>query len=105
MKNKFNLDREFIKWFYEDEYPDQLNNRAMVMARIPMLSTEQRDYFMRQAFKAGAASVGKDTIFTLGMWATACEGLDPELVAPAEVFDRAQENLDIYYKEQMELFK
>ena len=104
MKNKFNLDREFIKWFYEDEYPDQLNNRAGVMARIPMLSVEQRDYFMRLAFKAGAKSMAGESLCILGDWAAACAGLDPELTAPDEVYERAQENLDAYYK-QLELFQ
>jgi hypothetical protein len=103
IKQAYNLDREFIKWFYEEPYPDELNNRAGVMARIPMLSVEQRDYFMRAAFKQGAKSMAGETLCILGDWSAACAGLDPELVAPDEVFECAQENLDAYYK-QLELF-
>ena len=52
-----NIDREFIKWFYEEAYPEQGSNRRQVY------STTQHsqniniiDYWMREAFKAGAAS-------------------------------------------------
>lgn len=103
-KQAYSLDREFIKWFYEDEWPDELNNRATIMKRTPNPNVEQRDYWMRLAFKAGAKSMAGETLCILGDWAAACAGLDPELTAPDEVYDRAQENLDSYYK-QLELFK
>jgi hypothetical protein len=52
-----NIDREFIKWFYEDAYPEQGSNRRQVY------STTQNsqhinviDYWMREAFKAGAVA-------------------------------------------------
>ena len=52
-----NTDREFIKWFYEDAYPEQGSNRRQVY------STTQNsqhinviDYWMREAFKAGAVA-------------------------------------------------
>lgn len=101
-KHIYNLDREFIRWFYEQEYPDQLSNRATVMRRTPELTVEQRDYWMRQAYKAGARSMAGESLCILGDWAAAVEGLDPELVTPAEIFDRAQDNLQEYYK-QLEL--
>jgi hypothetical protein len=54
-----NIDREFIKWFYEEQYPEQGSNRRQVY------STTQNsqniniiDYWMREAFKAGATSQG-----------------------------------------------
>lgn len=93
----FNLDRQFIKWFYEEPYPNDLQNRAGVMRNIPSLNVEQRDYWMRQAFAAGARSMAGETLCILSDWATACEGLDPELVTPSETFDRAEENLTDYY--------
>jgi hypothetical protein len=52
-----NIDREFVKWFYEEAYPDQGSNRRQVY------STTQNsqniniiDYWMREAFKAGAVA-------------------------------------------------
>ena len=104
MTKTFNLDREFIKWFYEEPYPAQGSNRARVFWFTTDKNTDERDYWMRQAYKAGAQAMGTETIGILGDWATACSGLDPELVTPDEVYDRAQLNL-VHYYEQLELFK
>jgi hypothetical protein len=50
-----NLDREFIKWFYEDEYPDLGCNRREVYGMTNAdVSIDVVDYWMREAFKAGA---------------------------------------------------
>lgn len=100
----FTLDREFVRWFYEDVYPQLGSNRANVMQFAEPLNVLERDYWMRCAFKAGAASVATETTCVLGDWAMAVEGLDPEMLVPSEVYDRAQENLILFY-EQLELFK
>jgi hypothetical protein len=93
MTTECNLDREFIKWFFEDEYPSLGKNRAQTF-----LVTEkgQRDYWMRQAYMAGCRAVAQDLLDTLADYACAVEGLDPELVTPAEIYDRARENLHAY---------
>lgn len=104
MNKTFTLDREFVRWFYEDEYPQLGSNRSGVMSASDPLNTLERDYWMRQAYKAGANALATETTCVLGDWACAVEGLDPEMVTPAKVFDRAQENLIVYYK-QLELFK
>lgn len=104
-KQPFSLDREFIRWFYEDNYPDVLSNRATVMQRTPTLNVEQRDYWMRQGFKAGAEAMWHELDETLLQYACATEGLDPELLTPAEIFDRARENLWAYVHGQLELFQ
>jgi hypothetical protein len=56
-----NIDREFVKWFYEDAYPEQGSNRRQVY------STTQNsqniniiDYWMREAFRAGAQAAAND---------------------------------------------
>lgn len=102
--NKFSLDREFIRWFYEDHYPDQLNNRAGVMQRTPYPNVEQRDYWMRQAYKAGAQAMWHEIDASLLAWACAVEGLNPEMLEPAQVYDRARENLWYRVYTQLELF-
>jgi hypothetical protein len=52
-----NIDREFIKWFYEEEYPELGCNRRQVYAMTSAdVSIDVIDYWMREAFKAGAAS-------------------------------------------------
>lgn len=104
MTQPFTLDREFVRWFYEDEYPLLGSNRAAVMQHSDPLNVLERDYWMRQAYKAGAKAVATETSCVLGDWAMAVEGLDPEMLEPCEVYDRSQENLILYY-EQLELFK
>ena len=53
-----NTDREFIKWFYEEEYPELGCNRRQVYAMTSAdVSIDVIDYWMRESFKAGANSV------------------------------------------------
>jgi hypothetical protein len=106
MREQFNLDREFIKWFYEEQYPELGSNRAQVQAMgdMPTRRVDVRDYWMRQAYKAGAQAMWQEVNSVLLDYACAVEGLDPEMVTPAEVFDRARENLHSYVYKQLELF-
>jgi len=62
-----NIDREFIKWFYEDEYPDLGCNRREVYGRTQAdASIDVVDYWMREAFRAGAqATLDKTEINAL----------------------------------------
>lgn len=96
---EFNLDREFIKWFYEDAYPDVGSNRSTVMDTPQNIPTaiSWKDYWMREAFKQGALAMAKETRCVLQDWACITSGLEPELIAPDEVFDRAEENLEYWY--------
>jgi hypothetical protein len=103
MTKTFNLDREFVRWFYEEDYPQASSNRAQVFSANKHKNTDERDYWMRLAFKQGAKTMATETLSILGDWA-ACSDLKPELVCPDEVYDRAQVNLVHYYK-QLELFK
>lgn len=97
MGKQINLDREFIKWFYEEQYPEQGSNRAQAQAMgMEGVSIDVRDYWMRQAYLQGAQTMAQDLLDTLADYACACEGLDPEMVTPAEIFDRARENLFVY---------
>lgn len=103
MRTQYNLDREFIKWFYEEQYPEQGSNRCQVQL-MGSTSVDVRDYWMREAYKAGAQAMWIEINETLLQYACAVEGLDPEMVTPAEVFDRARENLHLYVYKQLELF-
>lgn len=105
MRNKqFSLDREFIKWFFEEPYPELGSNRAQVFGYGNANNKENRDYWMREGYKAGARAMWEDVNFTLLVYATAVEGLDPELLEPAEVYDRSRESLHFYVTQQ-DLFK
>jgi len=102
MKQEFNLDREFIKWFFEQPYPDVGSNRAAVHL---VNEKGQRDYWMRQAFMAGARAMSQETTDILADYACAVEGLEPEMVEPCEVYDRARENLFVYHARILEKAK
>ena len=105
-KPNLNLDREFIKWYYEENYPEMGSNRSQCHGSAFNFNpnVEMRDYWMRQAYKAGAQAMWQDIDYTLAQYACAVEGCDPEMLEPCEVFDRARENLHSYMQ-QLELFK
>lgn len=50
-----NIDREFIKWFYEEQYPEQGSNRRQCYGMtVGTTNIDVIDYWMREAFRAGA---------------------------------------------------
>ena len=54
-----NIDREFIIWFYEEQYPELGSNRCQVYNTTRgTQNIDIIDYWMREAFTAGAASQG-----------------------------------------------
>ena len=53
--------------------------------------------WMRAAYVQGCRDTAQDTLDTLGDYACAVSGLEPELIKPEEVYDRAQQNLAVYY--------
>lgn len=95
-RKTFNLDREFVRWFFEEQYPEQGSNRAQAYTYGNPHNKENRDYWMRQAYMAGARSVAQESTDVLADWACAVEGLDPEMLEPCEVYDRARESLFTY---------
>lgn len=104
MRTKFNLQREFVKWFFEEKYPELGSNRAQVYGYGNPQNSSNRDYWMQQAFEAGAQAMWNDVNSVLLDWACAVDGCDPELVEPCEVYDRARQNLHSYVYQQLKLF-
>ena len=50
-----NIDREFIKWFYEEQYPELGSNRRQCYGMTAgTTNINTIDYWMREAFRAGA---------------------------------------------------
>lgn len=50
-----NTDREFIKWFYEEQYPELGSNRRQCFGMTAgTTNINVIDYWMREAFRAGA---------------------------------------------------
>jgi hypothetical protein len=102
-KPKYNITREFNHWFFDEQYPEMGSNRAQVYGYGNPGNKDNRDYWMRQAFVAGANSMLREVDACLLDWACAVEGLEPELLEPCEVYDRARENLHAHVS-QLELF-
>ena len=105
--NQFNLEREFIKWFYEQEYPHANQNRCGVLLNTLKSNPpgiDWIDYWLGAAFDQGAKTMFEELDSALLEFATHCEGLDPEMLEPCEVFDRSRENLHSYVYQQLELF-
>ena len=100
---KYNITREFNRWFFDEQYPEMGSNRAQVYMTGNPGNKSNRDYWMRQAFVAGANSMFKEIDTCFLSWACAAEGLDPEMLEPYEVYDRARQNLH-YHINQLELF-
>jgi hypothetical protein len=104
MKQKFNLKREFNDWFFTEQYPEMGSNRCQVYMYGNPHNSGNRDYWMQQAFDAGAKAMWTEVNATLLDYACAAEGLDPEMLEPCEVYDRARESLHYYVNKQLELF-
>lgn len=104
MKATFNLKREFNRWFFDEQYPEQGSNRAQVYGYGNPQNSGNRDYWMQQAYETGAKAMWDEINLTLLQYATTVEGCDPELVEPCEIFDRARENLHYYVNQQLRLF-
>jgi len=102
-KPKYNITREFNHWFFDEHYPEMGSNRAQVYGYGNPQNKDNRDYWMRQAFVAGANSMLLEIDTCFLSWACAVEGLDPEMLEPCEVYDRARQNLHAHIQ-QLELF-
>lgn len=66
-----NLDKKFVDWFYHEIYAQPHYNRNGWMREYTRLDDhEQRDWWMRQAFKAGYNQHCKDEAQQLDSWLT-----------------------------------
>lgn len=98
MKQEFNLHTSFHKWWTSESYPDKGSTRKTYFETFAKDTEENRQFWMEQAFKAGAQAMANETRCILGDYAAACSGLDPELICPDEIFDRAEYNLKYYFE-------
>jgi hypothetical protein len=103
-RDNFNLDREFNRWFFDEHYPEMGSNRCQVYGYGNPQNSSNRDYWMKQAYKQGAEAMWQDVNAALLDYACALEGLEPEMVEPCEVYDRARASLHYYVNEQLRLF-
>lgn len=63
------LDKKFIEWFYHEIYAEPNHNRNGWMRDYANLSKHEcRDWWMREAFKAGYNQRYKDEVLELDCW-------------------------------------
>lgn len=104
MKPTFNLKREFNHWFFDEQYPEMGSNRCQVYGYGNPQNSSNRDYWMGQAFEAGAQAMWNEINYTLLQYACAVEGCDPYMIEPCEVYDSARESLHYHIHQQLRLF-
>lgn len=93
--NKVNFPQDaFQRWYWEDRY-GLVSSRGEWMCDA---STEKfRHDMVRAAFLEGCRWMAQETLDTLGDYACAVEGLPKESVTPSQIYDRAHQNLHVYF--------
>lgn len=69
-----NIDTKFIEWFYHEVYAEPNHNRNGWMSQYADMTKHYcRDWWMRQAFKAGYARAQLDEQHGLDQWMESLE--------------------------------
>jgi hypothetical protein len=89
---------EFFNNFYFQETYSGYDSRAEY--NDSRATQVFKNDLVRAAFYEGMRCQAEQTLRILDDWGYAAEGLDPELLAPGEVFYRAQDNLASFYNQQ-----
>jgi hypothetical protein len=100
-----NIEKSFLEWFDEPEgfslRSDRLYNDVVDIINSVSFSAGDdmkiMTAWLQAAYRQGARDMAQDTLDTLGDYACALAGLEPEVIKPEEIYDRAQANLKIYY--------
>ena len=94
------MNDKFSEWFNQPEgfalrserLEYELGGRA-----VPAEHMQGVTSWLRAAYAQGCRDTAQDTLDTLGDYACATSGLDAEWLTPEQVYDRAQQNLAVYY--------
>lgn len=99
MARRTNLDlkAEFREYFNELEGFGIRSERFYAEFEAGIMREKRILEWMEAAYIAGAREMAQDTLDTLGDYACACAGLEPELITPETVYDRAEHSLHVYY--------
>lgn len=97
MQNKINHFEDFKQTFWE-WYMFNRNAKGDI-GPVPLDAQEYAEVQkLYAAFVAGGTVMAKETLCTLSDWSAAVGGLDPELITPAEIYERVETNLQYVYK-------
>jgi len=101
---KFDLKKEFQKFFNEEQDDFELRSEKFyVYCEAGIMQDKRILEWLEEAYIAGARAMAQDTLDTLGDYACFVAGLEPELIKPEEVYDRAGENLMVYYTKVLDV--
>jgi hypothetical protein len=95
---KFDLKKEFLKFFNEEQDDFELRSEKFYVYCEAGIMREKRILeWLEEAYIAGAKSMAQDTLDILGDYACALAGCKKELIGPEEVYDKAHISLMAYY--------
>ena len=96
MGKVIDLDKKFLEYFDELECFGLRSERFYAECEAGM-KPERVLEWLRAAYQQGCRDMAQDTLDTLGDYACAVSGCKPEVLGPEEVYDRAHDNLMVYY--------
>jgi len=105
MGKNIDLKEKFLEYFNEQEgyclRSERLYDDLTIIVSNPFCTSTRRmeiiTKWLEAAYRQGARDMAQDTLDTLGDYACALAGLEPEVIKPEEVYDRAHANLMTYY--------
>ena len=96
-RTNLDLNAEFREYIDELEGFTLRSERFYAEFEAGIMREKRILEWMEAAYIAGAREMAQETLDILGDYACACAGLEPELIKPEEVYDRAHSNLMVYY--------
>lgn len=97
MGKNIDLREKFLEYFNELEGFGLRSERFYEEVDAGMMREKRIMQWLEAAYMQGARDMAQDTLNTLGDYACAVSGCKPEVIKPEEVYDRAQNNLMVYY--------
>ena len=97
------LDRNFVEWFYEDEYGSNNTNRSQWMKQFcDLQSADHRDFWMRQAFDQGCRAMVEYVVKHLEQWAESAPDA-MTTVHEEELYLQALEDLELLFEQELDM--
>jgi hypothetical protein len=99
MGQVINLDEKFNEYFNELECYSLRSMRFYEECEAGIMRETRILEWIKAAYMRGCKDMAKDTLDTLGDYATALAGIKDPLYASEQAFDHAADDLEPYYKQ------
>ncbi len=97
MGQVIDLDEKFQEYFNELEGYSLRSMRFDEEYESGIMCKKRILEWLRAAYMQGCRDMAQDTLDTLGDYACAVSGCKPEVLRPEAIYDRAHDNLMVYY--------